>query len=251
MAIEFIDGFATESGETLVFLYDLATGAYCGSGFVPVSKGGGLALGQSLIRPPDVKPGFSAQWTGGAWQMVEDNRGQWFQTADGIAVEHTLLGPLPEGLTSEPKPTPWHRWEAGVWVFDEVLEQQHHLALFDELSQKVDDAANAARERLCGGQLRAAEYKLTANEAQIFRDADYPADAVPRSVAAAMTASKTARQAADEILAAAARCEEHLLRIREIRLSKNELLRTYLVDGQYMRASKLVEEAQYEFVALN
>jgi hypothetical protein len=251
MTIEFIDGFATESGEALVFFYDQATGAYCGSGFVPVSEGCGLAPGQSLIRPPDAKPGFSAQWSGDAWQMVEDHRGLCFQTADGAAVEHTQLGPLPEGLTSEPRPTPAHRWDAGVWVFDEVLEKQNREEAVSELTREVDIAADSARERLCGGVLRASEYQLTTDEALAFRDNGYPDDDVPRSIASAVTASKTAQQAADEVLAAAARCQEYLQQIREIRLGAKALIRAQLVDGKHEEALRLVTDTHARFEALN
>lgn len=248
--VELIDGFASESGEILVFFYDQATGAYGGSGFVPVSKGCGLSPGQSTIRPPEAKPGFSPQWTDNAWVMVEDHRGVCFQTADGAAVEHDLLGPLPEGLTSEPRPTPSHRWDAGNWVFDEALEQQNQEAAVNELTREVDMAADAARDRLCGGVLRAAEYQLTADEARAFRDSGYPEDVVPRSIAAAVTTSKTAQQAADEILAAAARCEEYLQQIREIRLGAKALIRAQFVDGQLEEALRLVTDTQARFTAL-
>lgn len=250
MTIEFIDGFATQSGEALVFFYNQATGAYCGSGFVNISEGCGLSPGQSTIRPPDAEPGFSPQWTDGAWVMVEDHRGVCFQTADGAAVEHDLLGPLPEGLTCEPRPTPSHRWDAGNWVFDEALEQQNQEAAVNELTREVDMAADAARDRLCGGVQRAAEYQLTAGEAQVFRDAGYPEEAVPRSVACAMTASKTAKQAADEILAAATRCEEYLQQIREIRFGAKALIRAQLVEGQCEEAQRLVADTQARFTAL-
>lgn len=59
-------------------------------------------------------------------QAVElpDHRGTHYRTTTGERVEHTELGELPEGLTTEPRPGLYHVWQEGAWVRDAEAERQ-------------------------------------------------------------------------------------------------------------------------------
>lgn len=56
----------------------------------------------TTIEPPKVPEGSVAVFADGAWQIIEDNRGIWY---DGkIQVFVNTLGPVPEQYTKEPPP---------------------------------------------------------------------------------------------------------------------------------------------------
>lgn len=116
--IEFEDGFATESGEVQAHHYDPATGAYTRTGAVYVSTGCGLPFGATIAALPVAPGGYWPQWTGTDWELVEDHRGQVYRTDNGEALQHELLGALPEGLTILARPSAAHHWQAGAWVVD-------------------------------------------------------------------------------------------------------------------------------------
>lgn len=107
------------------------------------------------------------------------------------------------------------------------------------LCAQVDDAADRAREAVAGDPLRAVEYQRAANEARAFKDADYPADAVPPMVAAWAIGDRTAQQAADNILAEEAAYNEALLWLRTTRLAAKEEIRALMGDDQYEAAQAL------------
>lgn len=110
------------------------------------------------------------------------------------------------------------------------------------LCQSVDLAADAARLKVAGDPLRAVEYDRAAAEAQAFKDAGYPADAVPRTVAAWAINGRTAQQAADSILAEAAAYTEALYQIRETRLGAKELVRAAMAAGNIEQAQDIAAE---------
>lgn len=110
------------------------------------------------------------------------------------------------------------------------------------LARLIDDAADAARARVAGDALRAVEYDRAAGEAKAFAGAGYPADAVPRTVAAWAINGRTAQQAADSILAEAAAYTEALYVIRETRLAAKEQIRTLMDAGEVEQAQQLAEQ---------
>ncbi len=112
----------------------------------------------------------------------------------------------------------------------------------DALCVSIDTAADAARARVAGDPLRAVEYDRARVEAQAFADAGYPADAVPRTVAAWAINGRTAQQAADSILAEAAAYTEALYVIRETRLAAKEQIRTLMTAGEVEQAQQLAEQ---------
>jgi hypothetical protein len=113
----------------------------------------------------------------------------------------------------------------------------------DGLCHSIDLAADAARVAVVGAQLRDEEYKLAATEASAFRAAGYPADAVPRTVAAWAINGRTPQQAADSILTEAAAYTGAIYGIREVRLQAKESIRTLMADGSVEMAKGVAEEA--------
>lgn len=124
-----------------------------------------------------------------------------------------------------------------------------HDDLLDQLLESVDASADAARARVAGDPLRAVEYDRARIEAQAFADAGYPADAVPRTVAAWAINGRTAQQAADSILAEAAAYTEALYVIRETRLAAKEQIRMLMDAGEVKQAQQLAEQTIAEIEA--
>lgn len=112
----------------------------------------------------------------------------------------------------------------------------------DQLCAQIDAAADAARQAVAGDPLRAVEYDRAAGEAQIFKDAGYPAEAVPRTVAAWAINGRTAQQAADNILAEAAQYTEALYQIREVRLGAKEQVRQAVAAGAVAQAQDITAQ---------
>lgn len=114
--------------------------------------------------------------------------------------------------------------------------------LLVSLARQIDAAADAARSLVAGDPLRAVEYDRAASEAQAFAEAGYPANAVPRTVAAWAINGRTAQQAADSILVEAAAYTEALYVIRETRLAAKERIRTLMDAGEVEQAQQLAEQ---------
>ncbi|RRW28845.1 hypothetical protein [Ectopseudomonas oleovorans] len=110
------------------------------------------------------------------------------------------------------------------------------------LCAQIDTAADTARRAVAGDPLRAVEYEKSAAEAQAFKDAGYPAGAVPRTVAAWAIEGRTAQQAADSILVEAAAYNEALYQIREARLQAKAMVRAAMDAGQVERAQDIAAE---------
>lgn len=104
------------------------------------------------------------------------------------------------------------------------------------LCASIDLAADLARRAVAGDPLRAVEYERAAVEAQAFKDAGYPADAVPRTVSAWAINGRSAQQATDNILSEAAAYSEALYQIREARLGAKEQVRKAMAANQVEQA---------------
>ncbi|SNT08009.1 hypothetical protein SAMN05216255_4456 [Pseudomonas segetis] len=112
-----------------------------------------------------------------------------------------------------------------------------------ELCAGIDRAADAARLAVAGDPLRATEYERAASEAQAFKDAGYPTESVPRTVAAWAISGRTAQQAADSILGEAAAYTEALYRLRETRLNAKEQVRLAMQEGNQEQAEQIADQA--------
>ncbi|MHC8310121.1 DUF4376 domain-containing protein [Pseudomonas sp. GT1P32] len=56
----------------------------------------------------------------GEAHQLEDHRGPVYRTETGEAEHHSDLGPLPDGYTATPKPSPTHHWQDGGWINDQT-----------------------------------------------------------------------------------------------------------------------------------
>ncbi len=108
----------------VIYHYHGQTGELLGTGYAdpdPMSPGNWLipALA-TLAKPPVPAQGSVAcclEHT--RWKLLEDNRGTIYSTDSGQPQEHAELGPLPEGFTTQPRPSLYHTWQGGTWTFDE------------------------------------------------------------------------------------------------------------------------------------
>src|SRR3546814_19922647 len=91
---------------------------------------------------------------------------------------------------------------------------------------------------LAGDPLRALEYQQAAREAQAFKDEGYPKKSVPLAVSAWVIKGRTARQAAEQILAKAAERDSNLLALRELRLKAKTQIRAHIARGKAALATK-------------
>ncbi|MGE8148518.1 phage tail protein [Pseudomonas frederiksbergensis] len=142
-----------------------------------------------------------------------------------------------------PQPSPAHGWDGDQWVLDvakrALLEQQDSA----RLCAKVDAAADRARNALAGDPLRAMEYAQAAADAQAFIDEGYPKKEVPLSVSAWVIKGRTARQAADQIIAKAAQFNESLLTLRTLRLKAKEQIKVHIAKGKTDLANQVSDDA--------
>jgi hypothetical protein len=122
-------------------------------------------------------------------------------------------------------------------------DQPTAAVLLEQLLAILDKAADDARVLIIGDPLRALEYEAAAAEAQQFKDAGYPADAIPRAVAAGAIHGITAQESADSILREAAQFSDAQYRIRETRLLAKATVRDLASAGQFDYARQVVDEA--------
>ncbi|WP_052493842.1 MULTISPECIES: tail assembly chaperone [Pseudomonas] len=108
----------------VVYHYHGQTGELLGTGFAdpdPMNPDKWLVPGlATLAEPPAPVEGCVAcRIEHTRWELLEDNRGTIYSTDSGQPREHAELGPLPEGFTTQPRPTLHHTWQEGAWAFDE------------------------------------------------------------------------------------------------------------------------------------
>lgn len=111
----------------------------------------------------------------------------------------------------------------------------------DELCQRIDTAADAARRAVAGDPLRAMEYDRARLQAEQFAAADYQGE-VPAMVAAWAINGRTPQQAADSILAEAAAYTNALELLRATRLAAKEQVRALMAANQVEQAQQLTDQ---------
>jgi hypothetical protein len=105
---------------SVIYLLD-AMGILSGPVTIPEIPGLGRVLPANAVELPELaaaRPGHV--WVYRDGQVVEllDARGTYYRTANGERVEHAELGELPDGLTAQERPGPYHAWQDGAWVLD-------------------------------------------------------------------------------------------------------------------------------------
>ena len=111
----------------------------------------------------------------------------------------------------------------------------------EQLCQRIDTAADAARRAVAGDPLRAVEYDRARIEAEQFTAAGYQGE-VPPMVAAWAIGGRTAQQAAESILAEAAQYTAALVQLRTTRLQAKELIRAAMAAGEVEQAQQLTDQ---------
>lgn len=119
------DGFASASGWELVYVASPQTGEYLTSQEVWISIGTGLSAGAYRDQPMMAEPGKAIVSLEGAWELVDDHRGQTAynkQTCQDAVID--TLGALPSTLTLIPPSSQFDAWDEqqGRWVKDEAQE---------------------------------------------------------------------------------------------------------------------------------
>ena len=227
-----------------IYIADNA-GVLSGPVELPVIPGIGIQVPSNAIQLAAklAKPAEGKAWAlvGGQPQQLADHRGTVYRTDTGAAEQHATLGNLPEGLTTEPRPSADHSWSGNAWAFDATLQTANRQALSVNLCQSVDTAADAARAAVAGDALRAVEYDRARIEAEQFAAANYQGT-VPPMVAAWAINGRTAQQAADNILAEAAQYNAALVQLRTVRLNAKELIRAAMSAGNIEHAQDIAAE---------
>ncbi|MDN3222756.1 phage tail protein [Pseudomonas nunensis] len=142
-----------------------------------------------------------------------------------------------------PSPSVAHAWDGEKWALDAstiaVLEQQD----IERLCASIDAAADRARNALAGDPLKAMEYAQAAADAQAYIDEGYPKKVVPLAVSAWVVKGRTARQAADQIVAKAAQFNESLLTLRTLRLKAKQQVKVHIAKGKTELANQVSDDA--------
>lgn len=143
-----VDGFAFASGWELVYVASPQTGEYLTSQEVWVSIGTGLSAGAYLDEPMMAEPGKAIVRQDGAWELVDDHRGQTAynkQTRQDVVID--TLGPLPSALTLFPPSSQFDVWDEqqrawvkddaqeNAWLIQQALLQRQYL--MSEASQEI------------------------------------------------------------------------------------------------------------------
>lgn len=148
-----------------------------------------------------------------------------------------------DGEMRIPQPSMAHDWDGEKWIL--IAEKQAVLDAqeVEQLCAKVDTAADSARATLAGDPLKAMEYAQAAADAQAYQDAGYPKKEVPLSVAAWVVKGRTAKQAAEQILAKADQLTDHLLGLRTLRLKAKAQIRADAGKGKIDLARSATDDA--------
>ena len=157
-----------------IYLLD-AAGILSGPVTLPEIPGLGRLLPANSVELPELpapRPGHVWAYRDGQAIEMSDHRGPCYRTTTGERVEHAELGDLPEGLTPDPRPGPYHVWLSGAWVLDEAAQ----LAAVQAVERSWRDARIAATDYLA-----LPDYPLTEaarSELYAYRQAlrDWPQD---------------------------------------------------------------------------
>lgn len=147
-------------------------------------------------------------------------------------------------VPNDPGNMDWQDYLAWCAAGNVAAPASHGAAVTaSELCVQIDSAADSARRAVVGDYSRAEEYRLAAAEAQAFKEAGYPLDAVPRTVAAAALDGLSAQDAADSILVEAAQYATALYRLREVRLEAKLAVRKSMAAGAFEQARSIATAA--------
>lgn len=81
------------------------------------------------IEPPEAAEGQVAVFADGAWFLMEDNLGTYWNTETKEKVSHIMPGPLPENLTALEPPSTDHQWTGEAWELPLAAAKAAKIAL--------------------------------------------------------------------------------------------------------------------------
>lgn len=139
-----------------IYLIGLA-GVLSGPVTLMVVPGIGCQMPDNAVELPQVlddpADGFVWALVGGGPVLLPDHRGTVYSTATGEEQSFNELGALPLGLTVDPRPGPFHVWQAGAW----------HLDAAAQMAAQSIKAKGDRDSRLASAQLRIAPLQYAVN----------------------------------------------------------------------------------------
>lgn len=119
----------TELTPPLVYQAHPLTGEYLGCAHAdpdPLKPGKWLIPAMAFTEaPPQPEKGLAVVHVPDGeqvWGLLPDFRGDVYRVSDGRVVVWERFGPLPDDLTAEPCPGPFHVWRDGKWQLDTKAE---------------------------------------------------------------------------------------------------------------------------------
>lgn len=110
-----------------IYLFDLL-GVLTGPVALTLVPGIGYQMPDNAVELPQAlevpAAGFVWVYVDGEPVLRVDHRGPVYSTVTGEEQQFDELGELPEGLTLEPPPGPFHVWAAGAWALDSAAQTQ-------------------------------------------------------------------------------------------------------------------------------
>jgi hypothetical protein len=133
--------------DPVIYITHPVTGELVGTDFAdpdPLVSGEWLVPAHAYLdAPPEASPGEAVVRAEDGWRVVPDYRGTVYRTSTGLAERFDQLGPLPEGLTTQPRPSPAYAWQDGEWRLDEALAD----ALREEQERQAWEEIRSERDR--------------------------------------------------------------------------------------------------------
>lgn len=128
--------YSTETKDVTLYGFDRDTKELTNPFSYTWVVGTGIAANSTLIKPLEVKSGFSQVFNGNAWVYVEDHRGtKVYSTHTKEVKEITTLGGIPEGFVKESPTSKYDTYINGEWKdirtskqkLDDILETMPSL----------------------------------------------------------------------------------------------------------------------------
>lgn len=127
-----------------------ASGALFGPVELPPVPGGGILVPFGFVQIdeplPAPEPGKAWSIAGGKAEQMDDHRGPVYDTQTGALIDWRDLGPLPDSVTPDPRPSAFHHWMEGRWVLN-------HDAVY---AAKVAEINQACETAITGGFISSA-----------------------------------------------------------------------------------------------
>lgn len=131
-----------------IYLFD-DDGVLSGPVELPVTPGMGMQIPSNGIQLsfqlPAAQDHHSWVMVNGAPREMVDWRGAVYRKDNGVLLQWTAFGELPDTYTAEPWPGNYHVWRENSWVFDETLQQADFLR---EVMAKRDKLLREAVQKI-------------------------------------------------------------------------------------------------------